>query len=69
MPMSRTAIAGILLLLALLLQGCGRKGPLFMPQVPAKPVPAAQAQPEQSQPGQSQAVPNQIIPSQTEPNK
>lgn len=64
MTMSRTAIAGILLLLILLLQGCGRKGPLFMPQVPAMPAPAVKDQPAQSQP-----VPSQITPSQTEPEK
>lgn len=37
---SKTAAAGIVLL-ALLLQGCGRKGPLYMPQ--AEPQ-AAQSQ-------------------------
>jgi len=31
MIISKTAAAGIMLL-ALLLQGCGRKGPLYMPQ-------------------------------------
>jgi predicted small lipoprotein YifL len=30
-----TYAAGIMLLLTLLLQGCGHKGPLFMPQPPA----------------------------------
>ena len=38
---SKTAAAGIVLL-ALLLQGCGRKGPLYMPQ--AEPQAAAQSQ-------------------------
>lgn len=37
-------VTGIMLLLALLLQGCGHKGPLFMPQ----PQPATQ-QPNQGQ--------------------
>ena len=27
-------VAGIMLLLVLLLQGCGHKGPLFLPQEP-----------------------------------
>lgn len=64
MSMSRTAVAGILLLSALLLQGCGRKGALFMQQEPVNPAPAAQAQPEQSP-----AISNQTAPSQTEPKK
>lgn len=73
MPMFRTSIAAALLLLVLL-QGCGRKGPLFMPQVPAKPAPAAPAQPAQSQPEQTQTVPdqtiqNQAVPNQSEPKK
>jgi predicted small lipoprotein YifL len=74
MFISKPVFAGTMLLLVLLLQGCGRKGPLFMPQAPAKPVPAAPSQPAHSQPEQTQAVPvqmtpGQIIPSQTEPNK
>jgi predicted small lipoprotein YifL len=41
MLISRIVLAGIFLLLTLTLQGCGRKGPLFMPQaVPAQPAPA-----------------------------
>ncbi len=59
MLMSKTTTAGIMLLLALLMQGCGRKAPLFLPQVPAKPVPAATVQPE---PGQT--IPRPTIPSQ-----
>jgi predicted small lipoprotein YifL len=35
---------GIMLLLLAALQGCGRKGPLFLPQQPANP----QAAPDQS---------------------
>lgn len=38
-----TVTTGIMLLLALLLQGCGHKGPLVLPQTPA-----ASAQPDQS---------------------
>jgi predicted small lipoprotein YifL len=60
----KTGAAAILLLLVLQLQGCGRKGPLFMPPASAQPAPPAQAQP-----AQTPAVPNQTIPSQTEPNK
>lgn len=63
MLMSKTTTAGIMLLLALLMQGCGRKAPLFLPQVPAKPVPAATVQPEPAQ-----AAPSQTIPSQPESN-
>ena len=54
MLMSRTAHVGIFLLLILLLQGCGRKGPLFMEPVPAKPVPVAQPQAEQTPPTENQ---------------
>ena len=61
---SQTAIAGILLLLVLLVQGCGRKGPLFMPQMPAKPVVAAKDQTAQSQP-----VPTQPLQLQPETKK
>lgn len=61
MLMSRTPIAGILLLSVLLLQGCGRKGPLYMPQAPSTPAPSVKDQPAQSQP-----APNQLNPSQPE---
>jgi predicted small lipoprotein YifL len=57
---SHTAIAGILLLLVLL-PGCGRKGPLYMPQAVATPALAVKDQPAQSQP-----VPTQSISSQPE---
>ena len=74
MLISKTTAAGIILLSALLVQGCGRKGPLFMPQVAAKPVAAEKAQAElstaiQSQPVPSQPLPNQLIPSQPENKK
>lgn len=59
MSMSRTAVAGILLLSVLLLQGCGRKGALFMPQEPLNPAPAAQAQPEPSPEISSRIAPAQ----------
>ena len=63
MTLSKTAaIAAKILLVTLLLQGCGRKGPLFMQQDPAKPLPIAPAEqkslngatPIQSQPAQTQ---------------
>jgi predicted small lipoprotein YifL len=38
-------IFGIMLLLTLILQGCGRKGPLFLPPAPAAAPQAAPAQP------------------------
>lgn len=69
MLMSKTATAGVMLLLVLLVQGCGRKGPLFMPQMPAKPAMAAKDQTAQSQPVPTQPLPNQIIPSQPETKK
>lgn len=63
MTLSKTAaIAAKILLITSLLQGCGRKGPLFMQQDPAKPVPVIPAEqkslngntPIQSQPVQTQ---------------
>src|SRR5512135_472994 len=38
-------IAGIMLLLTLILQGCGRKGPLLLPPAPTATPPAAATQP------------------------
>lgn len=60
MFISKTATTGILLLLVLL-QGCGRKGPLYLPQAPAQPAPLAMPQAEQSQ-----VFPNPVIQSQPE---
>jgi predicted small lipoprotein YifL len=38
---TKIVLAGTGVLITLLIQGCGRKGPLFMPQAaPAQPVPA-----------------------------
>jgi predicted small lipoprotein YifL len=36
---------GIMLLLTVILQGCGRKGPLLLPPAPGATPPATQAQP------------------------
>jgi predicted small lipoprotein YifL len=38
-------ILGIMLLLGLILQGCGRKGPLFLPPAPTATPQVAPAQP------------------------
>ncbi len=43
-------VLGIMLLLTIILQGCGRKGPLFLPPPPATPQ-AAPAQPLSDNPG------------------
>lgn len=37
-------VTGIMLLLALLLQGCGHKGPLFLPQGQPAEQPSSQGQ-------------------------
>ena len=54
-----------------MLQGCGRKGPLFMQ--PPKPAPAAQLQTQPAQPldipVQSQAVPSPTMQNQPKPTK
>ena len=47
---TKYAASGIFLLLILALQGCGRKGPLFIQQEPAKPVPIATPQLESAPP-------------------
>jgi len=70
MLITKTAVVGMMLLLVLQLQGCGRKGPLFMPQEPAKPVAADKTQADQAVPTAPKLpAPDQIIPSQTEPKK
>jgi predicted small lipoprotein YifL len=63
--MTKPLIAGSLLLIVLLVQGCGRKGPLFMQQpMPSKNQPAATiVQPTSSvspaTPIQNTSTPNQ----------
>ena len=62
MSLSKTAAAAAtLLLVAASLQACGRKGPLYMQQIPANPPPsAAQQKPlDVISPAQSQPVPTQ----------
>jgi predicted small lipoprotein YifL len=39
---SKFTLASIMLLMVLVLQGCGRKGPLFMPKNPTPPTQAEQ---------------------------
>jgi predicted small lipoprotein YifL len=68
MFISKPVFAGTMLLLVLLLQGCGRKGPLFMPQAPAKPAPAAPFSRAEST-EQTQAVPVQMTPVKLSPAK
>jgi predicted small lipoprotein YifL len=72
--MSKPANAVMLLLIALLLPGCGRKGPLYIQQEPVKPTPVVNTPTEQKStnpnlPIQSQPVPTQTQPIQTEPQK
>jgi predicted small lipoprotein YifL len=43
-------IFGIMLLLTVILQGCGRKGPLFLPAAPTANPSAAPAQPSIEKP-------------------
>lgn len=65
----KTSIVGMMLLLVLQLQGCGRKGPLYMPQEPVKPVAESKVKAEQVATEPNQSVPNQTIPSQTDLKK
>jgi predicted small lipoprotein YifL len=60
MPLSKTAVAAAtILLIASLLQACGRKGPLYIQQSPATPAVAAEQKPLNALPIQSQPVPTQ----------
>lgn len=65
MPLINTSTLAVkLLLLAWLLSSCGRKGPLFMQQEPAKPIPASVVPAEKkpldtNSPGQNQPVQTQ----------
>jgi len=69
MPMSKTAAAAMMLLLALLLSGCGRKGPLYMQQAPVKPVPAANTPTEQKPISPDLSIQSQPVPTQTDSQK
>jgi predicted small lipoprotein YifL len=61
MYQSNTIKAVIMLLLALLMQGCGRKNPLFLPPPPVKPVAEVKAPAEPPRPAASQVAPAQAI--------
>jgi len=63
----KTTLFGMLLVLVLLLQGCGRKGPLYMQQVPPKPAPAAKPQAVQNQTQTLPNLPVQSAPAQSQP--
>ncbi len=39
---SQFSLAGIMMLMVLVLQGCGHKGPLYLPKKTATPAPAEQ---------------------------
>ncbi len=39
---SKISLTGIMLLMVLVLQGCGHKGPLFLPKKTATPAPSEQ---------------------------
>lgn len=71
----RIFVAVIMLLLSLQLQGCGRKGPLYLQQKPAapvqsqpapQPVPPQQAAGQQTQPAENAVIPNTVIQNPTE---
>ena len=66
MLMSKTAPVATLLLFALLLAGCGRKGALFMP---VKSAPVANVQPEQKPDNANLPVQSQPVPTPTESQK
>jgi predicted small lipoprotein YifL len=61
MHQSNTIRAVILLLLALLMQGCGRKAALFLPPPPIKPAAEAKVPIEPPLPATSQVAPAQSI--------
>lgn len=70
MSITKTASAATMLLLAaFMLTACGRKGPLYMQQAPAKPAPAAIA-PTELKPGSPElSIQSQPVPTQTESQK
>lgn len=74
----RFIATAIMLLLSLQLQGCGRKGPLYLQQKPAAavqsqpalpPVPPQQAAGQQTQPAENAVIPDPVIQNTTEPSK
>lgn len=70
MSMSKAvAAAATILLVAFVLQGCGRKGPLYMQQIPVKPEPAADAPAEQNTANRISPIQSQPVQTQTESQK
>ena len=70
MTLSKTAtIAAKIVLVSALLQGCGRKGPLFMQQEPAKSVPVAIDPAEHKFPDGVKPIQSQPVQTQTESQK
>jgi predicted small lipoprotein YifL len=53
---AQKTVAAVIILLLAMLQGCGRKGPLYLQQMPAAPIPSAQKPPEQPLPPAQSAV-------------
>jgi predicted small lipoprotein YifL len=66
MFITKTIIAASILLLLLPLNGCGRKGALYMQPVPVKPATAVQAQPEQEP---AKVIPEPSLQSEPESKK
>lgn len=74
MRVHRIFVAAIMLLLPLQLQGCGRKGPLYLQQKPAapaqvQPMPPQQAAEQQTRPAENAVIPNPVIQNPTEPTQ
>ncbi len=69
MRIQNIIVVGLITLSVITLQGCGRKGPLFMDA--PKPAPVAQPQAVQplAIPAQSQPVPSPTMQDQPEPQK
>jgi predicted small lipoprotein YifL len=68
MSMSKIT-ATAMLLLAVLLSACGRKGPLYMQQAPVQPAPASNLPIEQKPVSPNLPVQSQPVPTQTEDQK
>ena len=70
MSITKTASAAMMLLLAaFMLTGCGRKGPLYMQQAPAKPAPATIEPTEQKPVSPDLSIQSQPVQTNTESQK